>query len=128
MGWPHDDNSPAMIPHSCSGRDAQRVLAQPRPSQPCDREVDEGWRARQQHARLPVCSFSDRVIVKQTGRGHREPNHEGRDAHERDADQNNGLTNLEVVRDVAKITPGDTVLINGASGGVGSFAAQLAKA
>ena len=68
------------------------------------------------------------MIVKQTGRGQGEPDHEGRDAHERDADQNNGLTNLEVVRDVAKINPGDTVLINGACGGVGTFAVQLAKA
>jgi len=39
-----------------------------------------------------------------------------------------GGTALLAVREVGEVTPGDEVLIVGASGGVGSFAVQLAKA
>ena len=39
-----------------------------------------------------------------------------------------GLTALIAMRDVAKVGPGTSVLINGASGGVGTFAVQIAKA
>jgi NADPH:quinone reductase-like Zn-dependent oxidoreductase len=39
-----------------------------------------------------------------------------------------GLTALKAVRDVANVQPGQTVLINGAAGGIGVYAVQIAKA
>ncbi|MBE3012392.1 NAD(P)-dependent alcohol dehydrogenase [Microbispora sp. NEAU-D428] len=39
-----------------------------------------------------------------------------------------GMTALQAVRDVARVRPGQRALVIGATGGVGSFAAQIAKA
>ena len=39
-----------------------------------------------------------------------------------------GCTALQAIRDIGKVQPGQTVLINGAAGGVGTFAVQIAKA
>ncbi|MBL4790521.1 MAG: NAD(P)-dependent alcohol dehydrogenase [Kordiimonadaceae bacterium] len=39
-----------------------------------------------------------------------------------------GMTSLQTIRDLAALRKGETILINGASGGVGSYAVQIAKA
>ena len=56
------------------------------------------------------------------------PKPEGLSFEEAAALPTSGLAALHALRDVAKVEAGQQVLINGASGGVGSFAVQIAKA
>ena len=58
-------------------------------------------------------------------RGHRKP--AGLSFEEAGAAGMSGLTALLMMRDAAGVGPGTRVLINGASGGVGTFAVQIAK-
>lgn len=39
-----------------------------------------------------------------------------------------GMVALQALRDIADVQPGDRVLVNGASGGIGTFTVQIAKA
>lgn len=39
-----------------------------------------------------------------------------------------GMTSYQTLHDIAKVQPGEVVLVNGASGGVGVYAVQIAKA
>lgn len=39
-----------------------------------------------------------------------------------------GMTSYQTLHDIAQVKPGETVLVNGASGGVGIYAVQIAKA
>ena len=55
------------------------------------------------------------------------PKPEGLSFEEAAASVMSGLTALAAIRTLGKVTPGMRVLINGASGGVGTFAVQIAR-
>ena len=61
--------------------------------------------ARQLAAMPPTCSFEEAAAIPVAG-----------------------STALQALRDLARVRPGDRVCIHGASGGVGTFATQIAKA
>ncbi len=77
------------------------------------------------YAEVDAGSFAEYTVAKETRLAHKPSRLSFAEAA---AVPIAGTTALQAVRNVATITPGDTVLINGASGGVGSFAVQLAKA
>jgi NADPH:quinone reductase-like Zn-dependent oxidoreductase len=90
--------------------------------QPGDEVFGSLWdnRSTQPHgafAELTVAPAS-RLVTKPAGLSHGEAA----------ASVMSGLTALIAIRDVGKAGPGTRVLINGASGGVGTFATQIAKA
>ena len=70
-------------------------------------------------------SFAERVLVSPDKLAHKPLNVSWEQAA---AVPISGLTALQAVRDHAKVQPGQSVLVIGASGGVGSFAVQIAKA
>ncbi|MCU0475898.1 MAG: NAD(P)-dependent alcohol dehydrogenase [Anaerolineae bacterium] len=74
------------------------------------------------HSRLG--SFAEAVCVPETALAHKP---ESVSFIQAAAAPLSGLTALQGLRDKGKLKPGQRVLVNGASGGVGSFAVQLAK-
>lgn len=70
-------------------------------------------------------SYAEYAIARETGLA-RKP--DGVSFEDAAAVPTAGLTALQGLRDVAGVEPGHRVLINGASGGVGTYAIQVAKA
>jgi NADPH:quinone reductase-like Zn-dependent oxidoreductase len=69
-------------------------------------------------------SFADFVCTKESNLTFKPP---GLSFEEAAAIPMAGMVALQALRDVADLKPGQKVLINGASGGIGSFAIQIAK-
>ncbi|MGQ0385259.1 MAG: NAD(P)-dependent alcohol dehydrogenase [Gammaproteobacteria bacterium] len=70
-------------------------------------------------------SLAEYIVIKETGNLARKPANIG---FEEAAAVNVGaLTSLQALRDGGLVKPGQKVLINGSSGGVGTYAVQLAK-
>jgi NADPH:quinone reductase-like Zn-dependent oxidoreductase len=70
-------------------------------------------------------SFAEFTVLPASQVGHKPA---GLSFEEAAASVMSGLTALIAMRDVGQVGPGTRVLINGASGGVGTFAVQIAKA
>lgn len=71
-------------------------------------------------------AFAEYLVVREGGSVVRKPDNV--DFEQAAAVPIAAITALQAVRDAGQVGPGTRVLINGASGGVGSFAVQIAKA
>lgn len=76
------------------------------------------------YAEVPRGGFAEYVCVAEAECAHKPGNLSFAEAA---AVPVSGVTAIQGLRDTAKVEPGDKVLINGASGGVGTFAVQVAK-
>jgi NADPH:quinone reductase-like Zn-dependent oxidoreductase len=70
-------------------------------------------------------SFAEQVV---TGENDLEPKPTNLTFEQAGAVPMAGFVALQTMRDVGKVKPGQKVLVNGASGGIGTFAVQIAKA
>ena len=69
-------------------------------------------------------SFAEHAVAKE---GQLAPKPEGLTFEQAASVPVGGIAAIQALRDVAKVQPGQRVLISGASGGVGTFAVQIAK-
>ena len=86
--------------------------------------VDEGYIGTRVAALTETGSWADRVVLDADGVT---PVPEGLDPAEAVAAVTNGVTAWQMLHRAAKIRPGQTVLVHGASGGVGTLLVQLAR-
>ncbi|MDW4574074.1 NAD(P)-dependent alcohol dehydrogenase [Microbacterium sp. M3] len=105
--------------HGIPGRDFAGVVTEVGDDVTALRPGDEvfGWSTTGSLAEY-VCAPADNVA----------PTPAGLSAVAAAAVPTSAMTALQALRDIAHVRPGQTVLITGASGGVGSFAVQIAKA
>lgn len=86
--------------------------------------VDEGLLGKRVAALTEVGAWAERVVV---GAEDLAPVSDGLDSAEAVAAVTNGVTARQMIHRAAKVRPGQTVMVHGASGGVGTLLVQLAR-